>query len=81
MQTRARTLRAGEGRSKLVSDATSTSMRRRRFRCGVALFVLGLAAPALIPLVSTADLPVSWKTVISGLLAIGDLICDPAAAV
>ncbi len=49
----------------------SDSMSAWRFRLGVALFVLGFAAPALIPLVMGSGLSTAWKTTVSGLLALG----------
>jgi hypothetical protein len=42
-----------------------------RFAIGVGLFALGFAAPAFIPFVTASDLPVAWKTGLSGLLALG----------
>jgi hypothetical protein len=35
------------------------------------VFVLGFCSPALIPLVTRSNLPVAWKTTISGALAVG----------
>ena len=42
-----------------------------RFPVGVTIFVVGFFAPAAIPLVTASNLPVGWKTVISGALAVG----------
>ena len=42
-----------------------------RYRIGMTIFVSGFAAPLAIPLVTSSDLPVAWKTGISGALAIG----------
>ena len=42
-----------------------------RFPVGVAIFVLGFAAPLAIPLVTSSGLSAAWKTMISGALAVG----------
>ena len=42
-----------------------------RFPAGVAIFALGFSAPLAIPLVTASDLPPGWKTLISGVLAVG----------
>ena len=54
-----------------------------RFPVGVAIFVLGFAAPAAIPLVARSDLSSGWKTLISGALAVGvpEIMMVIAAAV
>jgi len=54
-----------------------------RFPVGVAIFVIGLAAPAAIPLVAVTGLPVSWKALLSGALAVGipEVMMAIAAAV
>ena len=54
-----------------------------RFRAGVALFVLGFAAPLAIPLVVASALPTPWKTALSGALALGvpEIMMVVAAAV
>jgi len=54
-----------------------------RFRIGVAIFVLGFAAPLGIPLVAASELPAAWKTVLSGALALGvpEVLMVAAAAV
>jgi hypothetical protein len=44
---------------------------RGRLILGAAVFVAGFCAPACIPLVAGSTLPIAWKTVISGLLALG----------
>jgi len=44
---------------------------RWRFPVGVAIFVLGFAAPLAIPLVTSSDLSTAWKTAIAGALAVG----------
>jgi hypothetical protein len=35
------------------------------------MFVLGFAAPVLVPVVTASGLPASWKTALSGLLMVG----------
>ena len=54
-----------------------------RFPVGVAIFVLGFAAPLAIPLVVASGLPAAWKTVLSGALALGvpEVLMVAAAAV
>ncbi len=54
-----------------------------RFRAGVATFVVGFAAPLAIPLVLASGLPVAWKTILSGALAVGvpEVMMVVAAAV
>ena len=54
-----------------------------RFRVGVAIFVLGFAAPLAIPLVVASALPTPWKTALSGALALGvpEIMMVVAAAV
>jgi hypothetical protein len=42
-----------------------------RFRLGLSLFIIGWLSPLLIPLVAASGLSTEWKTVISGLLAVG----------
>jgi hypothetical protein len=42
-----------------------------RFRIGMALIVLGFLSPLGIPLVTLANLPLTWKATISGFLLVG----------
>jgi len=42
-----------------------------RFRTGVIVFVVSWCSPILIPLVTASGLPVHWKTIIAGALAVG----------
>ena len=42
-----------------------------RFRLGLIILVVGWLTPLLIPLVTRSSLSTEWKTVISGLLAVG----------
>ena len=42
-----------------------------RFRLGLTILVVGWLSPLLIPLVTRTSLATEWKTIISGLLAVG----------
>ena len=42
-----------------------------RLILGIVLFLVGLFSPGFIPLVVKTNLPIPWKTVISGLLTLG----------
>ena len=42
-----------------------------RFRAGLIVLIVGWLRPLLIPLVAGSSLPTEWKTIISGLLAVG----------
>jgi hypothetical protein len=42
-----------------------------RFYVGVGFFALSLVLPLFIPLLNATNLPVQWKTVVSGLLIVG----------
>ena len=42
-----------------------------RFRIGLIVLVVGWLSPLSIPLITATDLPTRWKTIISGLLAVG----------
>jgi len=42
-----------------------------RFRLGLTILIVGWLSPLLIPLVSRTSLATEWKTIISGLLAVG----------
>ncbi len=42
-----------------------------RLLVGGTIFVVGFLAPLLVPLVAASDLPVAWKTGLSGLLLVG----------
>jgi len=42
-----------------------------RLPAGIALLVVGLACPLLIPIVLASDLSSGWKTALSGLLGVG----------
>ena len=42
-----------------------------RFRLGLTILIVGWLSPLLIPLVTRTALATEWKTIISGLLAVG----------
>ena len=42
-----------------------------RFRLGLIVLVVGWLSPLCIPLITATGLPTRWKTVISGMLAVG----------
>jgi len=42
-----------------------------RFRLGLAILIGGWLSPLLIPIVTKSSLATEWKTIISGLLAVG----------
>ena len=54
-----------------------------RFRLGVILFILGLIFPIFIPLALMIEMSAKWKTVVTGIMAVGipDLLWIAAAAV
>jgi hypothetical protein len=54
-----------------------------RLRIGAALFILGFFSPLCIPLVTATNLPIAWKTGLSGFLMLGipELFCLVATAI
>ena len=42
-----------------------------RFRLGLTILIVGCLSPLLIPVVTRTSLATEWKTIISGLLAVG----------
>jgi hypothetical protein len=42
-----------------------------RFRLGLIVLVVGWLSPLCIPLITATELPTRWKTIISGMLAVG----------
>ena len=42
-----------------------------RFRLGLTILIVGWLSPLLIPIVTRTSLATEWKTIVSGLLAIG----------
>lgn len=69
----------------MEKETTTTAQPKAgwRFRLGLLLFVLGGVCPIFIPLVAATGLSATWKTTISGLLALGipELLWLAAAAV
>ena len=55
------------------TDASNTRSPRAgwRFRLGLIILVVGWLSPLLIPVVAMTSLATEWKTIISGLLAVG----------
>ena len=55
------------------ASATKTEQPRAewRFRLGLIILVVGWLSPLLIPLITRTSLATEWKTIISGLLAVG----------
>lgn len=62
---------------------TDAPHRNWRFKISIALFVVGFLSPLFVPLVIASNLPVEWKTALSGLLLLGipELFWLTAAAV
>ena len=42
-----------------------------RFRLGLTILIVGWLSPVLIPVITRTSLSTEWKTIISGLLAVG----------
>jgi len=42
-----------------------------RFRLGLIILVVGWLSPLCIPIITASELPTRWKTIISGMLAVG----------
>jgi hypothetical protein len=55
------------------ATATQTEPPRAgwRFRLGLTILIVGWLSPLLIPVVTRTSLATEWKTIISGLLAVG----------
>jgi len=55
------------------STATKTGQPKAkwRFRLGLTILIVGWLSPLLIPLVTRTALATEWKTIISGMLAVG----------
>jgi hypothetical protein len=47
------------------------SPARWRIRLGLFILVVGWLSPLCIPLITATGLPVKWKTILSGMLAVG----------
>ncbi len=58
----------------MMSDESKTpdvDLPRSRLFGGIAVFVIGHAAPLAIPLVTASSLSTAWKTLLSGLMVFG----------
>ena len=55
----------------MADERTAARQERWRLRIGVLVFIAGFAAPAAIPLIAASTLPMIWKTILSGALAVG----------
>jgi len=52
----------------LITEQPRTGLR---FRLGLTILIVGWFSPLLIPVVTRTSLATEWKTIISGLLAVG----------
>ena len=57
--------------TKTVASSVGNPRDGWRFRLGLIILVAGWLSPLLIPLVTATSLATEWKTIISGLLAVG----------
>ena len=57
----------------IQAAASNTGQPRAgwRFRLGLIILIVGWLSPLLIPVVTATSLATEWKTIISGLLAVG----------
>jgi len=58
----------------MMEQKTMTTEQPRagwRFRLGLTILIVGCLSPLLIPVVTRTSLATEWKTIISGLLAVG----------
>ena len=55
------------------TEASKTEQPRAgwRFRLGLTMLIVGWLSPLLIPVITRTSLATEWKTIISGLLAVG----------
>jgi len=56
---------------KVTATKTDQPKAGWRFRLGLTILIVGWLSPLLIPVVTRTSLATEWKTIISGLLAIG----------
>ena len=56
---------------KVAATKTDQPKAGWRFRLGLTILIVGWLSPLLIPLVTRTSLATEWKTIISGLLAVG----------
>ena len=57
--------------TQTATSKTAQSQTGWRFRLGLTILIVGWLSPLLIPVVTRTSLATEWKTIISGLLAIG----------
>jgi hypothetical protein len=60
-----------QGMNQTVASKTGQPQAEWRLRLGLVILVVGFLSPLSIPLVTATELPVRWKAVISGALAVG----------
>jgi hypothetical protein len=56
---------------KAIATKIDQPKAGRRFRLGLIVLVVGWLSPVLIPFITRTSLATEWKTIISGLLAVG----------
>ena len=56
---------------KVAATKTDQPKAGWRFRLGLTILIVGWLSPLLIPLVTRTSLATEWKTIISGMLAVG----------
>ena len=56
---------------KVAATKTDQPKAGWRIRLGLTILVIGWLSPLCIPVITATELPTKWKTVISGLLAVG----------
>jgi hypothetical protein len=54
-----------------AESKTETSPTEWRFHLGLIILVVGWLSPLCIPVITATELPIRWKTIISGMLAVG----------
>jgi hypothetical protein len=57
--------------TQTAEKRTGQSPTGLRFRLGLTILIVGWLSPLLIPVVTRTSLGTEWKTIISGLLAVG----------
>mgnify|MGYP000234370644 CR=1 FL=1 len=56
---------------KVTATKTDQPKAGWRFRLGLTILIVGWLSPLLIPVITRTSLATEWKTIISGLLAVG----------
>ena len=57
--------------TQVAASKTGQPRGGLRFRWGLTILIVGWLSPLLIPIVTRTSLATGWKTIISGLLAVG----------